>query len=774
MAYVNIPGVKADYLDGNLSIPSTGTQPRLMLLGSAASGLSLQPWIVNNVRRTENEFGADTDMLRGVHEAIAEGLGNLAVMRIGGKPSSLVITDSASATLTIKPELRDAESLERYALVMDGSGSENRILVWDLENEEWVYDSSETLVLDEGLVEVTDTGIDRFSLGTIGDPTTYTSLKDLATGDFTAEGDETISSVVESLGSDGISMSLVEKYAALNTAYHLLDYKDADAVIPVGVHIDSPNVTDSGATANFWKGVPVAGAANDELGYVWQYIYKGKIYTYFVDRADYFSASDAAATRTVNTTLVLTAQKTGVGGNGISIVIDAGGAAGPTATISEPTATTLLISVEDDGTATTAQAATAINNALAAYTTTTGVLASTLVQASGGVTTLINVASTALTGGTGGAVLTPLQLTGDSIPSAVSTAFSNGTDSQLREVNFAHQLSSFLWRASTTWKAMIGMIPTLGPSGLSYSNVADWIGTPPNYVLGPDGSQYIIDATADNGSGVLGMKLVAGLAASGNGYRNGAIVDAASATDGLAYGGLILTKGQSLPNGDTFPDHAYGISSSDERLDDNRKPVDIGKHVGCFYDYPIHRNGFNGGSSYRGPGHIAYMAKLLTMPENEEPIGNNGVFSSVTSLPRIHATQLDQLAQQRMIGLRREEGIGIIATSGKTLAHPSSDWTNFSTVRCANRILQGLRRIGRNYIGKPFTPVKLIAMQDAFNRLLEAERAEGVHQGAKVALSYTKAQKILGRLNIDLKFVPPGSIHTITVKTSLASEEADL
>lgn len=770
MAYDNLPGVKATYEDGALRIPSRSRQPRILVLGSATSGASYELFNVANIRQGESEFGANTELFKGVHEAAGQGSDNVAVMRIGGKRGKLVISDGLGATLTITPESRDAEILEKYALLIDDSDGSNRYLIWDLVNEEWVYDSAEILVLDDGVIELVDTGVALMSVGTIGDTATYISLADILGADITTTATLTLT---KTAGSDGVARSLVEKYAALNQAYHLLDYRDADYVCPMGVYVDSPNAAEA-ATPSFFKGVPAVGSTNDALGYVWQYIHKGRLYTYFADKKTYFSVTKAAATATVNTTLVLTAQKAGTGGNSISIQINAGGAAGPTAVVTEPTANGLHILVTDNGTGTTAAAASAINAALGAFTMSNGALASTLVSAAGGVTLLSTVASTNLSGGTGGHVLTHEQLTGEVVPSAVTTRFNAGQDAELREVNFAHQLASFCERASVSWKAIQGSISTLGPTALSRTVVSDWVGSAPVYSVGGDGSQLVILSTGDNGSGLLGLKFLNGAAGSAAGYRNSAITDAASATNGLAFGGFIKTKGLSLPNGSDYPEHSYGIDSSDEKLDVNKKPVDIGKHIHVSYDWVVHRNSFNGGTSYRGPINVVFVAKLSTMPENEEPIGPNGIVSKVTSPPKIHATQLDSLARSRMVGLRREEGLGLMFITAKTAAHPDSDYSRASTMRCVNRELQGIRRIARDYIGKEYSSQKLIALQSAIEVFLKSERDNGFNQGTKVSLSYTRADKVLGRLTIRLRMVPPFSLESIDVSMAIAADESEL
>ena len=770
MAYDFIPGVGATYLDGSFKEPSLSTQPKILVLGSADSGRSLEVFNVTNVRQAETEFGADTDVLRGVHESVAQNADNVAIMRVGGTQGALVLTDSNGGTLTITPENRDDTVLTRYALILDGTGTTNRIYVYDLQDEAFVYDSSEILVINDGIVEVLDTGLDLFSVSDVTDSGTFIAMSALVNGDFTVENVTTMTTTVPTQGTDGQSNSLPERYAALNSAYHLLDYKDADFVVPYGVYIDNPNQSD-GSTPQYFKGVPVLGESNDVLGWVWQYIYQGKLYTYMADSDTYFTdlGTAVASTVTVNTDLIMTADTAGVGGDNISILIDVTGAAGPTVTITEPTSTTLLVTVTDDGTSDTASAVIAINLALGLFTMANGQLASTLVTATGGAATLlIAVASTPLATGAGGAILTHADLTGDVIPAAVTAQLALASDAQLREISFVHQLGTFCRLASTTWKTMLGSISFLIPPGFSRPQVASWVGNLPEFTqVGLDSA---IDSPGDNGTGLLGHRLMAGESVTGGGYRNGQ-VEEGSANDGYAFGGLIQTAGLNLPNGTDF---AYGINDGDELQDTNRAPVDLGKHVLVTYDWPIHRNAFNGGGNYRGSLQAAVVGKIAQMPENEEPIGNRGVILKVTSPPRIHSAQLDQLAQMRAIGLRFEEGIGWILVSSKTAAHPDSDYTRLSTIRCVNRALEGIRSIAKAFIGGPFSSRQLLALQASIDAFLVAERGAGFNQGAVAQLQYSRSDRILGRLTIKLSMVPPFSIESITVETSLAADESEL
>ncbi len=772
MALDNTPHVGATYVDGSLKEPVFSTQPKILVLGPATSGLTYEVFNVSNTGSAEQEFGSDSDIAKGMHEAIAQGADNVALMRIGGRQASWVATTSTAATLTITPESRDDEILERYALFIQEVDGENRILLYDLIDEEWVYDTLEILVINEDSVAVVDSGIDLFTIGDIAYPSEGIALADIVTGDFTAGGSATMSTVVATAGTDGVDRSLVEKYAALNSGYFALDLEDADYVVPKGVYIDDQNVVD-GDTCNFFIGVPEGGSTSDSLGYLWEYVYQGRKYTYFVDRSDYFTAEGSADTAdaTVNTDLVLTAQKTGTGGNGISIQISVAGPTGPSAVISQPTPTTLKIMLTGTNVDTTSEAVTVINTALQGFTLPNGDTADSLVVASGGgVTVLGTLANTALSGGLGGHVLTHEDLTGDSIPSVVSTAFAAGVDGQLRECNFAHQLASFCYRASTTWKTMQGSISVKSPTNFSRNGISEWVGSPPEITrIGLDDA---IDVPADNGSGLFSIKLFAGHSESSNGYRS-ALIEEGTSTDGYLYGGLIATAGLSLPRQSS--EYAYGIDDGDELTDQNNAPVDIGKHIFVTVDWPQHRNAFNGGVNYRGSIEASLVGILAIMPENLEPIGRDFPLKKITSVPRIHASQRDDLTKFRFANLRFEEGVGWVFNSVRTAAHKTdSDYTRGSTIRCVNRELGGIRNIAKNYLGKPFSPTRLANLQSDIDSFLTAERGKGFNEGARAVLSYTRSDKILGKLTVRLKMVPPFTIEAITEEMSLAAEESEL
>jgi len=771
--FSHIPGVRTTILDGSLLTARTSTQGRIVLLGSASSGPTGELISVYDATTIERKYGADSEIMKKTHECLAAGANSLRLMRIGGTEGSVVVEDSAGGTLTITPSYRDNEILDRYALIIENDGSINRFIVYDVEDSTYVYDSMNSLVIDTGIIEVVDDGLDLFTLNDRTDLTSAIVLGDLITGDFTVDGTATISSVNAIDGTDGTDNSLVEKYAALSAGYFSLDYKDGDYVVPVGVYLDDANIADDSALTTygyFWLGTPAAASANDKLGYLWQYVYQGAVYTYFTDTPTYFSVSKVAATVTVNTNLVITALKAGKGGNACTIQIAVSGSGGPTVTIAENANGGLDILVTDDGTHTTSAAVTAINNALVSYITSTGVKGSTLLLASGGAgTALVNTAKTSLAGGAGGHVLTHAMLTGEVIPSAVVGKFAAGSDSQLRECNFAHQLASFCNLASINWKMMTGVISAKAPTGYSRTALSEYVGSLPVYT---EADTYLyIDSPSDNGSGLLGHKLLAGKSATSAGYRSALVVDGDS-TDSYAYGGLILTKGAALPNGISWP---YGIDDADEAVDAGGKPVDIGKHIWITGTWLTHTNSYNGGTSYRGSVETIIAAKLATVPANREPIGrSNGRVNSVSNVPRIHSAQIDALTQLRYVTIRNEDGIGPIITSMRTAAHPDSDYAKASTIRCINYVASQIRRRAHAFIGEPLDSQRLAALQSDLDGTLLASRQQGYHQGARALIKLTREGKIQGKFSIVLRMVPPFTAEEITLEISVAADEGEL
>lgn len=764
MPYENLPQVSSTLLDGAFRTTIRSAQPKVLVLGAALSGRSYELFNVTATGEAEREFGMDTELMKGMHEAIGQGADNIAVMRIGGHQGLFTATQATpSATLVITPEDRDDLVLTTLNLVLVAGAtldSAQRVLIWDNEDEAWIYDSSEELVINTDRVRVVlGSTFNDWAVGDINAPQDAPTLAAIVTGDFTAQNSSssTMASAVAVAGTDGTDMSLPERYAALAQAYHVLDWRDADIVTPKSAFLDSPNQSD-GSTPIFDSAVPVAGTSGDVLGKVWHYIYQGRLYTYMIEGDAVLSGSALMLFgETTVGRITITSDTTGPSGEGINIVwVDDVSATSETVSVSGSTITIHF----EDGVSTVAQVITAL---------TASAPASALQTPTASVAGALTIPTAQLGTGNGtylvlSGVLSHEELTGDEIPAAVVTRWAASVAAEYRECNFAHQLATFLYTASASWKTMIGTIGTLGPVGYDRLSVSEWIGSLPDYQnIGLD---LAIDAAGDNGSGLLGNKFLAGEAA----YRDAQVTDGDS-TDGLAYGGFILTKGLSLPNGVDFP---YGISDADEALDSGGRPVDIGRHIVVIADQPKHRNSFNGGSLYRGDAGALLAGKIANTPVNIEPIGDGGLISKVTDIPRIHATQLNDLARIRLTAMRKEDGVGPVLVSVKTAAHPDSDYSLITTTRCVNRLIQGIREIAKKYIGKEFTSYRVAALNTAIEGYLQSQQVLGYHQGAKHGISFSRQDKITGRVRVRLRVIPPFTMRQIDVETSLAADESEL
>ena len=765
----SLGGVVAAYTE-SFGATRTATQSRILVLGPASEGPTGSIYQVSNLSLAENKFGVTSTLMQAAYELVAGGADNIALMRTGGRAGLITITNG-DEVISITPSLRDGDILSRYALFLENSGGLNRLAIYDTVEEEWVFDSSELLTTDNSGFDVV--GLEEFSVAlTANDfdsPSTAVNVADMITdGDPFADSVTVLAGVA---GDDGSSASLVEKYAALNTAYLNLSYRDAAGLIPVGVHIDDANVADTELDYGaFWKGLPVAGEANDKLGYVWQYVYQGECYTYFTDTNDYFTTlAEPDNASITHGAVVVSALKDGIGGNACELQVVNGAAID--VTVSETDFGLLVYVVCVVGTSTATDVVAAINDALAAFTLANGVAADTLLESSvsgSGTTVVTALSRTHLTGGAGGHVLTHEDLTGDAVPEVVSDKFDVATDVQLREVNFAHQLASAAYLASVRWQDCLGIIDFKEPTNYSASAIRRYLGSAPEYTI--SGVEKFVDALSDNGTGVLGHKLISGKAISGRGYRNHLLTDPGS-NDGLAYGGLILTKGLSLPNAGKY---VYGISDADEALDARRKPVDIGKHIFVNCSWGTTVSGWNGGTGYKAPASRYFMAKVFSLAPNVEAIGENGMLPETVDFRNILIPVAIQaeLADARIVFVKPQEGTPGRRTFGvcKTAAHPSSDYTRLSTIRCVNFHMQGIREIGRPYQGQSFTNAVLMSFQAQLDQFCREMTNRGYSRGSACRISYTAVDRVAGNLNVALTIKPPYSIETIVVTMTISPD----
>lgn len=336
--------------------------------------------------------------------------------------------------------------------------------------------------------------------------------------------------------------------------------------------------------------------------------------------------------------------------------------------------------------------------------------------------------------------------------SGSTTATLVASSLEVREVSFLHQAAQAAFQASSNYSQTIAIVPTTAPPA-SARGISTWAGNPAEYEVKEDGTVEV----TKNGSGILGTKLLAGQV----GYR-----------DSAAFGGIILTNGQNLPN--SIP---YGIDDTDEALDSNGNPIDIGKHVlvvGSYGYVASPENTFlqNSGKKARlsttapiyvnaGPTVAQILADLA--PGNE-PIGPvNGVVAGFNNQMRTPKAVLNNLAALRICMVGQDNVISSIYTA----ALRTSDYTKISSIISSNEILKRVRQEAAPALGQALSDATISSLQTRMDGMASALQREGYAQACRIQLRANRLDRINGVLNARVSFVPPFSLETINVDITL-------
>lgn len=634
---------------------------------------------------------------------------------------------------------------------------------------------------------------------------------------------------------DGKVLSRPEYYACLTKAYSLISTRYMDYIVPSGVYFDEPNITDTDDgrdqsntlatmvydSANLdWSAVPTRDTADDILGYAWHYRYKGRTFTMMTHALDIFTGSQSLDSLKDIGTIDENATADGtfvyydsagvlvksfsasvdwaamaklltyeVAGEKYKVsrlelvLADAVTTATGTFEVSESfNSTSGVLTVTASADITNNGANIPLSTLKTALEATDYVSAVNLFDASGA--SLVPVATDVLDLGNGALFpaysnsvalgkfwLSHKELTGEDVPAKVWSKFINeGTQGQLREVNMGHHLAQFCYYASTSYHMCLGFISLSEPEAYNKNDLANYMGALPEYE-GWAGklSDENIKAV---GEGLLGNKFLGGSI----GYRWRQL-KSGSANQGYAFGGLICTKGLGLPNKEP-----YGIDQSDEKLDQNKRPVDIGRHIIISGAWPVCSFNLGGVNvTDRHPIPAILAAKVFTTPVNQEPFGEvNGAINAAVLLSDSEQQLVSdgyagdsRIARVTLLDSSAIGGVNYI-TNISTAAHWTDDYRRISTIRCVNRVVNGLRNLAKRYIGSSFSSAMISSLQTAINGYLKSEQDVGVHQGAIATLSYTRADKINGNMKITLKMVPPFALETITITTSVAADASEL
>jgi len=295
MTLQNLPRVTVTKPDGNLVPEQTTRAPRVLVVGTAGSGVGDTAYFVSTTTQARSEFGSDGTLIRGMWEAKKTGAEEILLYRIGST-SAIVsgIGDSTGSTgYTVTTIEQDASAGDNYALYYDNSN--DRLVVKRNSDDLIVFDNDSTNPID--LFEVTVSGYKATGGGPdIGSASSYVNLSSIDASAY--------SGTSYTAGTDGLGLSRMEMYQELYVAYKNLLQEEFDVIVPMDVYMDDYNVVDQG----HYKGsvtpvvpggqsFPTAGAYQpgtdvDSLGKVYVEEYEGEYYFWWWFSGGAFAAAD--------------------------------------------------------------------------------------------------------------------------------------------------------------------------------------------------------------------------------------------------------------------------------------------------------------------------------------------------------------------------------------------------------------------------------------------------------------------------------------------------
>ena len=811
--YENLSGVDSNYIDGTFASLSQVTAGQsMLLLGSAEKGLSNTPYLVQDIGAVVAEFGKDSPVTTLAAQVADTTDANVLIARVGGKQSHFILekditgSDEKEIVLRIAPvERGDFSVFSKYKVALTPYESNNlvrqRVVIFDAETEVVRYDSEEILSTDDSLFEVELGGAigelfvtntpsylapstlaevqaqaaqDIRSLVTVSELPSLQELLGLETSDlnteisrfddvyavaFPASGFTGISANSKD-GSASINMTQCERFAAIESAYADLEDAGIDFMYCDGCYADT-------------KSIPASGLTSSEFAR-WDDLYLGSAHKSVVAGRPHltmFASPDPLSSSHV----VSTGATISHGGQSIEIIPHAESlslgllltlndirfeSSGVASTLSKEEyfdvdgrfKTIISSSDFNDGTTLSCGmfSVRVVNPAVLAGATLTDFTAAGKME----LKTLFTLNGDAAgTHSISNAVLTHFDLTGELVPDEVYDSLIDASgatyklheDAYAREVNFAHQAGSMAYTSSTEYKATMAVVPTTRARG-GLRQLARWAGKAPEYAIASDGSLVV----SKNGSGFMGTEVLYGSTT----YRP---------TDsgvGGAYGGLIQTN------------KGFGIDSTDELLDSRGIAVDLGKHVIVVGAYGV----VSIAGVSRTPSFVVdnlgpkIIQKIMQMPVNEEPIGPiNGLIEGVSTTGAINSRALlNDLALGRVTMIGSDGALASI----RTAALPSSDYARISTVRAANLVCDAMRNVSLRYLGKSFSDAQLAALDAELAGTMRSLKVDGSIQDGSVQVSASRVDRINGRLNLKVQFVPPLSIEAITIDLTVSAPQA--
>lgn len=226
--------------------------------------------------------------------------------------------------------------------------------------------------------------------------------------------------------------------------------------------------------------------------------------------------------------------------------------------------------------------------------------------------------------------------------------------------------------------------------------------------------------------------------------------------------GFFATYSGFLPTSSSFD------LDADIVRDRNGKKVDIGKYISLPAMYltffnPVDETGF---------GYQANMASLYggfysALPSNSAP--TNKEVTGIRAPFRISKTKLNSLAKYKYIAIKQKEN-KLRISDAPTAATDASDFTRLTTVRIISDVVDAVRAVAEPYIGEPNTALSRVSLETGITRELSLLQEGGLIQRFEARVTATTTQEIQGDSTVELTIVPAFELRKITIITSLAKQ----
>jgi len=745
--YKNLPSINVELLDGNLIVDNQVSGPVTLVIGTAYSGPTNEEYLVTDSNIASNTFGADSPLIRKMSEVKLGGSKNILLYRIGGSASQLV--DILGEGTLIGTKEQTSSSGSKYSIYLGPSSSNPSISgLIAYEGDKIVYSDMNGAEVDLDVIEVIgDTkAYAGTTIGTMSAPVPFKDVMSLlaTTGEIITVLDTVETSYQLVVNTDAVSIDSVsiDSGAALieNTDYTITGTSGVDLGVTIIGSLSASitagqliNVTTSGGTTPGIEDLTVilSGTAQD-------------LYLLNSNTASVSSVLNGATlldegidytiTGTVGALILtfLVAQGIGDSINVNGVPVDIPGYD------PDPYYTPGADNIDADWRVLyelLSEAYTDLETTIATHLVISDIILDAANIADGDLeSSALAYLRTEETEGvvsyhwsTDKIIYTDLAGTGETNDPGLALQDENGQPVVkyiYNEVNFAHQMGSWLHSITENDRIVLGSIGTSGPISTSTASVSKWVGTLP--------TTNHSGAIVSNGSGLLGNKYMTGTTTQVPGFY---------ATDSGFPDGNVMT-------------------------DSSGAPVDLGKFFSV-----VMGMGFTANTPSLGLETAIintagiYIGLISTLVPGQST--TNRVLPGIATPFILKKVKLDELAYAGYVALIGKSR-GVVVASGDLPTGPNSDYDFVSTSITIGAIVTDIRSRLDPYLGNALNAITLSAADTAIGGILAGYVTSGAIKNYNYRVLSLPPSQGKGKMNVPITIYPAFELRSVDIPIKLA------